>query len=89
MTMAYIGGAGTVIGPVVGSVFFVVLKEYLVLNVGEYHLIVFGVLFILVVLFLPGGFVEVWQKIQRAIAHGRLRTVQDGRGSSLQRQGNE
>jgi len=64
LTMVYIGGQATVIGPVVGAVFFVLLKEFLVLNVGEYHLIVFGTLFILVVLFLPGGFVEAWEKLQ-------------------------
>jgi ABC-type branched-subunit amino acid transport system permease subunit len=49
-------------------VFFVVLKEWLVLNVGEYHLIVFGTLFILVVLFLPGGLVEAWEKIREALS---------------------
>jgi branched-chain amino acid transport system permease protein len=76
MTMAYIGGAGTIIGPIVGSVFFVVVREFLVLNVGEYHLIVFGVLFILVVLFLPGGFVEAWEKIQKVLARrSRLRSL--------------
>lgn len=68
MTMAYIGGVGTIIGPVVGAMFYVLLKEWLVLNLGEYHLIVFGVLFILVVLFLPGGLVEGWQRIVRARA---------------------
>ena len=68
MTMAYIGGVGTIIGPLVGSVFYVILKEWLVLNVGEYHLIVFGVLFILVVLFLPGGLMELWERIREALA---------------------
>jgi len=72
LTMAYIGGVGTIIGPLVGSVFYVVLKEWLVLNVGEYHLIVFGVLFILVVLFLPGGLVEAWERIRKMLAR-RLR----------------
>ena len=65
--MAYIGGTGTIIGPVLGSVFFVLIKELLVLNVGEYHLMIFGTLFILVVLFLPGGIVEAWEKIQNAL----------------------
>ena len=65
MMMAYIGGTGTIIGPIIGSIFFVGIKQLLVWNVGEYHLIIFGVLFILIVLFLPGGLVEVWQKIQR------------------------
>jgi len=67
MMMAYIGGTGTIIGPIIGSVFFVLIKELLVLNVGEYHLIIFGTLFILVVLFLPGGIVEAWKKIQKVL----------------------
>jgi branched-chain amino acid transport system permease protein len=62
MMMAYIGGTGTIIGPIIGAVFFVGLKQLLVWNVGEYHLIIFGTLFILIVLFLPGGLVEVWQR---------------------------
>jgi ABC-type branched-subunit amino acid transport system permease subunit len=47
-------------------VFFVLVKELLVLNVGEYHLMIFGALFILIVLFLPGGLVEAWQRIRQA-----------------------
>lgn len=66
LTMVYIGGTGTIIGPIIGAVFFVVLKEFLVLNVGEYHLIIFGVLFVLVVIFLPGGIVSAWKKIRQA-----------------------
>ena len=67
LTMVYIGGQGTVLGPIIGAVFFVVMKEFLVLNVGEYHLIVFGALFVLVVLFLPGGIISAWNKIKDAI----------------------
>jgi branched-chain amino acid transport system permease protein len=67
MMMAYIGGAGTIIGPIVGSVFFVLIKELLVLKVGEYHLVIFGTLFILVVLFLPGGLVEAWGRTRTAV----------------------
>ncbi len=67
LTMVFIGGQGTIIGPIVGAVFFVLLKEFLVLHVGEYHLIVFGTLFIIVVLFLPGGFVEAWEKLRDLI----------------------
>lgn len=67
MMMAYIGGAGTTIGPIIGSVFFVLIKELLVLKVGAYHLVIFGTLFILVVLFLPGGLVEAWEKTRTAL----------------------
>jgi branched-chain amino acid transport system permease protein len=68
LTMVYIGGTGTILGPIIGAVFFVVMKEFLVLNVGEYHLIVFGVLFILVVLFLPGGIISIWKLAQKALS---------------------
>jgi branched-chain amino acid transport system permease protein len=67
MMMAYIGGTGTIIGPIIGALFYVGLKQLLVWNVGEYHLIIFGTLFILIVLFLPGGLVEAWQKIRKLL----------------------
>jgi ABC-type branched-subunit amino acid transport system permease subunit len=76
MMMAYIGGTGTIIGPIIGSVFFVLLKQLLVWNVGEYHLIIFGILFILIVLFLPGGLVEVWKKIQKLFSRIRAGKIQ-------------
>jgi branched-chain amino acid transport system permease protein len=66
--MTYIGGVGTVVGPVIGAVFFVVVREILALKVADMHLIVFGVLFILIVLFLPGGLVDAWSKVRRALA---------------------
>ncbi len=68
MMMAYIGGAGTIIGPIIGAVFFVIVREFLVLKLAEMHLIVFGILFILVVLFLPGGLVGVWGTMQKTLA---------------------
>jgi branched-chain amino acid transport system permease protein len=61
----FIGGVGTVIGPVIGAFFFVVVRELLAQYLVELHLIVFGVLFILVVLLLPGGLVEAWHRLQR------------------------
>ena len=67
MMMAYIGGTGTILGPIIGSFFFVLLKQLLVWNVGEYHLIIFGTLFILIVLFLPGGLIEAWKKLQNML----------------------
>jgi branched-chain amino acid transport system permease protein len=83
MMMAYIGGTGTIIGPIIGSIFFVGLKQLLVWNVGEYHLIIFGVLFILIVLFLPGGLVEIWQKIQKMFT--RRRRLEESNLSAMKR----
>jgi len=66
--MSYIGGVGTVHGPVLGAFFYVVLKELLALQWVEFHLIIFGVLFILVVLFFPGGLVEAWHRASRLVS---------------------
>jgi branched-chain amino acid transport system permease protein len=62
--MSFIGGVGTVHGPVLGALFYVILKEVLALRWVEFHLIIFGVLFILVVLFVPGGLIEAWQRLR-------------------------
>lgn len=68
MMMAYIGGVGTIAGPVIGAVFFVILRELLALRLAEFHIIVFGLLFILVVLFLPDGIAGLWEKARRAFS---------------------
>ncbi|HWP23482.1 MAG TPA: branched-chain amino acid ABC transporter permease [Candidatus Binatia bacterium] len=58
--IAFIGGVGTIHGPVLGALFYVVVKEALALRLVESHLLIFGAAFILVVLFLPGGLVSAW-----------------------------
>jgi branched-chain amino acid transport system permease protein len=65
LMVAAIGGAGTVIGPIIGSVFFQILSEIFALALGKAHYIVFGILFILVVLFLPGGMVEAVDRVRK------------------------
>lgn len=62
--VAFIGGVGTLAGPLVGAAFFVLVRDLLATNITNFHLIVFGVLFILVVLLLPGGLMELWDKWQ-------------------------
>ena len=62
--ITFIGGVGTLHGPVLGALFYVLLKEYLAVRWVDFHLLIFGALFIAIVLLLPGGLVE---------AAGRLR----------------
>jgi branched-chain amino acid transport system permease protein len=52
------GGAGTLVGAIYGSVLLTVLKSY-VGSWTEHHLIVIGVLFMVVVIFLPNGLMGV------------------------------
>ena len=64
--IAFIGGVGTVAGPVIGAVFYILVRELLAVNVSQFHPIIFGVLFILIVLLLPGGLIDVWSRLRRA-----------------------
>jgi len=63
--IVFVGGVGTILGPIIGSVFFVLLKQLLSLYLpGGFHVLVFGILFIIVVLFLPGGLVGLMAKLR-------------------------
>ncbi len=61
---AVIGGAGTLIGPIIGSVFLVGLSEIFALTLGEAHLILFGLLYILVVMYFPYGLIGSVDRIR-------------------------
>jgi branched-chain amino acid transport system permease protein len=77
--VTFIGGSGTIFGPVFGAVFYVGLKEIFALTLGKGHVVVFGIIFILVVLFLPRGLATVWEKVWLFIAMGR-KAVRPARG---------
>lgn len=57
--VTFIGGVGTLSGPILGAVLYVFLKEYLALRWVDFHLLIFGVLFVAIVLLLPGGLVQL------------------------------
>jgi branched-chain amino acid transport system permease protein len=61
--VTFVGGIGTVVGPLLGSAFFVVGRDTLASNFEGFQVIAFGVLFIVVVLLVPGGMVEGVQRI--------------------------
>ncbi len=65
-----LGGLGTVIGPIVGSVGLYWLREVLWTNLLDYHLVAQGVLLILIVLFLPKGIVGIFDS--RAVSLRKL-----------------
>jgi len=50
-----IGGIGTLVGPIVGAAFFLLLREGLSRFFTEYYLIWVGVIFIAIVIFMPQG----------------------------------
>jgi branched-chain amino acid transport system permease protein len=61
------GGAGTVLGPLIGSMIYY-LAEYAVLTSFPYlHLLIFGVVLIGIVLFIPGGIIGLLSKKVRGL----------------------
>ena len=53
--MAMLGGSGTVIGPIVGAITLTFIQEVLWSHIGYLQLTMYGVVLILVGMFMPGG----------------------------------
>jgi len=60
-----VGGVGTIVGPIIGAFFYAISKEFFARTLPELHVFAFGILFIFVVLFSPGGLVEMTTKVRR------------------------
>lgn len=66
-----VGGTGTTWGPVLGTLVFIPLRDYVSsVTEGSLHLLLFGLLIILIVLFEPRGMIgvleRIWRTFQRA-----------------------
>jgi branched-chain amino acid transport system permease protein len=71
ITMVYVGGIGTVFGPVGGALLLTVMTEGL-RNFGEWRLMIYSVLLIFILFFLPNGIVApLWARVRRAFPGGR------------------
>src|SRR5207237_11327 len=53
--MGVIGGIGTIAGPALGAIIFVLLRQYLIASYPQLYLGLYGVLLVLVILFQPLG----------------------------------
>ncbi|MGH9713742.1 MAG: branched-chain amino acid ABC transporter permease [Candidatus Acidiferrales bacterium] len=63
LLMPTIGGVGTVWGPVVGAVVYGLVQEELIASFPEFHLLLYGALLILIILFEPGGVLGLFHKL--------------------------
>lgn len=96
LLVTFVGGVGSIGGPLVGAVFFVSIRDtiatylatlHLVIfgwqlpDLSNAHLIIFGVVFILVVLMLPGGLVEISTLVSRWVARRSVKAARDVRVS--------
>jgi branched-chain amino acid transport system permease protein len=68
--MALLGGMGTLIGPVIGAGLVIILGDILSSWLAESWMMILGAIFVVVILFSPGGVVALSQKITRLVKKG-------------------
>ncbi|MCB1883268.1 MAG: branched-chain amino acid ABC transporter permease [Geminicoccaceae bacterium] len=68
--MSVIGGVNTLIGPMIGAAFMLYFENVIQAFIGEQWRLVLGLVFVLIVIFLPGGFVDGFNRIRRAVGLG-------------------
>src|SRR5205085_6650104 len=70
--MAFLGGLGTISGPILGALLLEPTQQYFIIQYGVqgYYLVIYGALFLVVILLLPRGVIptlnERWAKYQAA-----------------------
>jgi branched-chain amino acid transport system permease protein len=73
--MAVIGGVGTIAGPALGAVVFVLVRQFLIASYPELYLGLYGALLVLCVLFEPLGLTGLGLRALRAVHARRARTA--------------
>jgi branched-chain amino acid transport system permease protein len=96
--MAFLGGLGTVIGPLVGALLITPLQQWLDLQFGGQgvNLVIYGALFLLVILLLPRGIVPSllekwrnWREMRQMRVADRIRNSKKEPSAVLVERGGE
>lgn len=72
LAMALLGGIHSTVGPMVGALLLGLASEFLKLKIPYGHLVVYGVIIILVILFMPQGLYGLWRTRARARRIARI-----------------
>jgi branched-chain amino acid transport system permease protein len=69
-----VGGVATFWGPAVGAVIMVLLAEIVrsIPKLGAAHQMLFGILLIVIIIFLPNGITGDFNKLKRLFGSGRV-----------------
>ena len=70
-----VGGRGTLIGPIIGAISINALRSWATQAYPDSWLIILGLIFLLVVLFLPGGMISL---------PGKIKALRKSRGKSVE-----
>lgn len=69
--MALFGGMGQLYGPVLGALIFTYLDEILITEYPFYSRLIFGIILVIAILFLPNGIVGLIQKLWKRVSGGQ------------------
>jgi len=69
--MAIFGGMGQLYGPVIGAVIFAYLQEFLITRFPELYMLIFGIILVIAILYMPNGLVGLIQKWRKRSAGGQ------------------
>jgi branched-chain amino acid transport system permease protein len=68
--MAIFGGMGQLYGPVIGAAIFTYLEEFLITKFPYHYMLIFGIIMVIAILYLPGGLVGLAQKSWKRASGG-------------------
>ncbi|MBN2324977.1 MAG: branched-chain amino acid ABC transporter permease [Spirochaetes bacterium] len=60
--MAIFGGTGQLWGPIIGAAIFAYLEEFLITRFPYYYMLIFGIILVIAILYMPKGLVGLIQK---------------------------
>jgi len=61
--MAIFGGMGQLCGPIIGAAIFTYLEEFLITRFPYYYMLIFGIIMVVAILYMPDGLVGLIQKM--------------------------
>lgn len=77
--IAVIGGVGTSLGPLLGAVVFILIRNYLLASYPDLHLGLYGLLLILIILFEPLGLTGLVRRVIRGVRGLPARAALEGK----------
>jgi branched-chain amino acid transport system permease protein len=63
VVMAIFGGMGQLYGPVIGAALLTYLEQFLITRFPYYYMLIFGIIMLVVILYLPEGLAGLIQKL--------------------------
>jgi branched-chain amino acid transport system permease protein len=82
LAMALLGGVHSSVGPVIGAILLGLVAEILKLKIPYGHLVVYGLIIIIVILFMPNGLYGLWRKWRRGRTAAGTGTAQRADGAT-------